>query len=91
METEVAAITASAMRGEIDFEEYGTIVAKCRVDQGPVLNVPYTMLAPPFCTPSITRGAAPALVSGTPRSTAQSYRVLPLRSGFQLTLANWGR
>jgi hypothetical protein len=35
------------VRGEIDFEDYGTVLAKCRVDQGPVLSVPYTMLAPP--------------------------------------------
>ena len=35
------------VRGEIDFEDYGTVEAHCRVDQGPVLAVPYTLLAPP--------------------------------------------
>ena len=47
LEVEPGKFTQRLVRGEIDFEEYGTIVARCRVDQGPVLNVPYTMLAPP--------------------------------------------
>lgn len=47
LEVEPGKFTQRLVRGEIDFEDYGTIVAKCRVDQGPVLTVPYTMLAPP--------------------------------------------
>ena len=34
------------VRGEIDFDDYGTIEAHCRIDQGPVTVVPYTMLPP---------------------------------------------
>jgi len=47
LEVEPGRFTQRLVRGEIDFEDYGTVVARCRVDQGPVLNVPYTMLAPP--------------------------------------------
>jgi hypothetical protein len=47
LEVEPGKFTQRLVRGEIDFEEYGTVLAKCRVDQGPVLSVPYTMLAPP--------------------------------------------
>ena len=32
------------VRGEIEFEDYGTVEAHCRIDQGPVIVVPYTML-----------------------------------------------
>jgi hypothetical protein len=32
------------VRGEIDFPDYGSIEAHCRVDQGPVTVVPYTLL-----------------------------------------------
>lgn len=35
------------VRGEIDFDDYGTVEAHCRVDQGPATVVPYTLLAPP--------------------------------------------
>lgn len=34
------------VRGEMDFTEYGTVEAHCRVDQGSVTVVPYTMLPP---------------------------------------------
>jgi hypothetical protein len=34
------------VRGEIDFEDYGTIEAHCRLDDGPVVVVPYTLLPP---------------------------------------------
>lgn len=34
------------VRGEIDFEDYGTVEAHCRIDQGPVTVVPYTLLPP---------------------------------------------
>jgi len=38
------------VRGEIDFETYGSVQAHCRIDQGPETVVPYTLL--PFVTPS---------------------------------------
>lgn len=34
------------VRGEIDFDEYGTVEAHCRIDMGPVTVVPYTLLPP---------------------------------------------
>jgi hypothetical protein len=47
LEVEPGKFTQRLVRGEIDFTDYGTVFARCRVDQGPVLSVPYTMLAPP--------------------------------------------
>ena len=35
------------VRAELDFEDYGTIEARCHVDSGPVTVVPYTLLPPP--------------------------------------------
>jgi hypothetical protein len=35
------------VRGEIDFEDYGTVEAHCRLDQGPATVVPYTLLPAP--------------------------------------------
>ncbi|MGI9621236.1 MAG: hypothetical protein ACR2PK_00260 [Acidimicrobiales bacterium] len=34
------------VRGEIDFEDYGTVEAHCRVDTGHTVIVPYTLLPP---------------------------------------------
>jgi hypothetical protein len=34
------------VRGEVDFESYDTVEAHCRLDQGPVTIVPYTLLPP---------------------------------------------
>jgi hypothetical protein len=34
------------VRAELEFEEYGTIEAHCRVDLGPETIVPYTLLPP---------------------------------------------
>ncbi len=34
------------VRAELDFVEYGTIEARCRVGNGPVVTVPYTLLPP---------------------------------------------
>ena len=34
------------VRGELDFTDYGTVEAHCRIDQGPVTVVPYTLLPP---------------------------------------------
>jgi hypothetical protein len=46
LEVEPGKFTHRLVRGEIDFKEYGTVEAHCRVDQGPVTAVPYTLLAP---------------------------------------------
>lgn len=35
------------VRAEMEFTEYGRVEARCRVDQGPITVVPYTLLAPP--------------------------------------------
>ena len=35
------------VRAELEFTEYGTVEAHCRVDLGPVTVVPYTLLPPP--------------------------------------------
>lgn len=34
------------VRGEIDFADYTTVEAHCRIDRGPVTVVPYTLLPP---------------------------------------------
>ncbi len=34
------------VRAELEFAEYGTIEARARIDAGPVIVVPYTLLAP---------------------------------------------
>jgi hypothetical protein len=38
--------TYRLVRGELDFEEYGQVVAHCRVGQGPWHLVPFTLLPP---------------------------------------------
>lgn len=38
--------TYRLVKGELDFEEYGQVFAHCRVDKGPWLIVPFTLLAP---------------------------------------------
>jgi hypothetical protein len=39
--------TYRLVRGELEFTEYGTVVAHCRIDRGPWHLVPYTLLPPP--------------------------------------------
>lgn len=34
------------VRGEIDFDDYGTVEAHCRIDKGHTIIVPYTLLPP---------------------------------------------
>jgi hypothetical protein len=34
------------VRAELEFAEYGTVEARCRLDMGPVTVVPYTLLPP---------------------------------------------
>jgi hypothetical protein len=38
--------TYRLVRGELEFAEYGLVVAHCRVDQGPWHLVPFTLLPP---------------------------------------------
>ncbi len=38
--------TYRLVRGELEFADYGLVEAHCRVDQGPVLVVPLTLLPP---------------------------------------------
>jgi hypothetical protein len=38
--------TYRLVRGELEFGEYGQVVAHCRIDQGPWHVVPYTLLPP---------------------------------------------
>jgi hypothetical protein len=38
--------TYRLVRGELEFAEYGTLVAHCRIDQGPWHRVPLTLLPP---------------------------------------------
>ncbi len=34
------------VRAELAFDDYGTVLARCRVDDGPIHLVPYTLLPP---------------------------------------------
>lgn len=34
------------VRAELEFDDYGTVEARCRVDDSPVVTVPYTLLPP---------------------------------------------
>ncbi|MGI9646596.1 MAG: hypothetical protein ACR2O6_14920 [Ilumatobacteraceae bacterium] len=38
--------TYRLVRGELEFEEYGQVFAHCRIDRGPWLTVPFTLLPP---------------------------------------------
>lgn len=38
--------TYRLVKGELDFTEYGQIFAHCRIDRGPWLSVPFTLLPP---------------------------------------------
>jgi hypothetical protein len=38
--------TYRLVRGELEFAEYGQVFAHCRIDQGPWLVVPFTLLPP---------------------------------------------
>lgn len=38
--------TYRLVRGELEFAEYGQVVAHCRIDQGPWHLVPFTLLPP---------------------------------------------
>jgi hypothetical protein len=38
--------TYRLVRGELEFDDYGQVIAHCRVDQGPWTYVPFTLLPP---------------------------------------------
>ena len=38
--------TYRLVRAELEFDDYGTVEARCRIDQGDPLTVPYTLLPP---------------------------------------------
>ena len=38
--------TYRLVRGELEFADYGTVVAHCRIDRGPWHRVPFTLLPP---------------------------------------------
>jgi hypothetical protein len=46
LEVEPGKFNYRLVRAELEFEEYTTIEAHCRVDLGPVTVVPYTLLPP---------------------------------------------
>jgi hypothetical protein len=46
LEVEPGKFNYRLVRGEIDFDDYGTVTAHCRLDQGPETVVPYTLLPP---------------------------------------------
>jgi hypothetical protein len=35
------------VKAELEFPEYGQVFAHCRIDRGPWMCVPFTLLAPP--------------------------------------------
>ncbi len=46
LEVEPGKFNYRLVRAELEFEEYGTVEAHCRIDLGPVTVVPYTLLPP---------------------------------------------
>jgi hypothetical protein len=38
--------TYRLVRGQLAFDDYGQILANCRIDRGPWLSVPLTLLPP---------------------------------------------
>jgi len=38
--------TYRLVRGELEFEDYGQVIAHCRIDRGPWTPVPFTLLPP---------------------------------------------
>ncbi len=45
-DVEPGRFTYRLVRAEMDFEDYGTVEARCRLNQGDHLTVPYTILRP---------------------------------------------
>jgi hypothetical protein len=46
LEVEPGKFNYRLVRAELEFKEYGTIEAHCRIDMGPVTVVPYALLPP---------------------------------------------
>jgi hypothetical protein len=46
LEVEQGKFNYRLVRAELSFDDYGTVEAHCRVDLGPVVVVPYTLLPP---------------------------------------------
>ncbi len=46
LEIEPGKFNYRLVRADLAMQEYGTVVAQCRLDQGPVRVVPYTLLPP---------------------------------------------
>ncbi len=46
LEIEPGKFNYRLVRADLAFEQYGTVVAQCRIDQGPARVVPYTLLPP---------------------------------------------
>jgi len=46
-DVEPGKFTYRLVRAELDFDDYGTVEARCRIDGGPPVVVPYTLLPPP--------------------------------------------
>jgi hypothetical protein len=46
LEVEPGRFNYRLVRAELEFADYGTVEARCRLDMGPVTVVPYTLLPP---------------------------------------------
>lgn len=46
LQVEPGKFNYSLVRAELEFDEYGTVEAHCRIDMGPVVVVPFTLLPP---------------------------------------------
>lgn len=46
LEVEPGKFNYRLVRAELEFEAYGTVEARCRIDFGPQISVPFTLLAP---------------------------------------------
>lgn len=45
-DVEPGKFTYRLVRAELEFDDYGTVEARCRIGQGPHTTVPYTLLPP---------------------------------------------
>lgn len=46
LEIEPGKFNYRLVRAELEFQDYSTVLAHCRIDQGPIRPVPYTLLPP---------------------------------------------
>ncbi len=47
LQVEPGRFTYRLVRAELEFDDYGTVEAHCRIDDGDAIVVPYTLLPPP--------------------------------------------